>query len=261
MSSQVILLERIEKLGNMGEVVKVRPGYARNYLLPQKKALRATKENIAYFEAQRKHLEAENDKRRAEAEKLAKKLEGTKVAIIRQASESGQLYGSVTSRDIAEEISGATDVKIERHMVVLNQNFKTIGLFPVPVRLHPEVSVDVTVNVARTADEAETQAKTGKALIADLDQQEEAPAEEETQADTNLEEVLEESALEAEKEKQAAADAKAEEDAAKAAKAEAKKAEKETRAAAETAEAEAAETEETAEEAPESEGDAEEEKA
>ncbi len=167
MPTQVILLQRIEKLGNMGDVVAVKPGYARNYLLPQHKALRASKENIALFEAQKKHLEAENDKRRKEAEKLGKKIDGTKIAIIRQASESGQLYGSVTSRDIATSASEETGVKIERAMVRLNAGFKTIGLFPIEIALHPEVSVSITVNIARSTDEAEIQARTGKALIAE----------------------------------------------------------------------------------------------
>ncbi|NCC21240.1 MAG: 50S ribosomal protein L9 [Alphaproteobacteria bacterium] len=182
MPTQVILLERIEHLGNMGDVVNVKPGYARNYLLPQSKALRATKDNLAYFDAQRKVLEAENEKRKKEAGGRAGKLEGTTVAIIRQASEGGQLYGSVTARDIAEELSAATGEKVERGMVELNSNFKTIGLFPVTVRLHPEVKVEVTVNVARSKDEAAVQEKTGRALVAEaggIVQVREEPAEEE----------------------------------------------------------------------------------
>lgn len=182
MPTQVILLQRIEKLGNMGDVVAVKPGYARNYLLPQHKALRASKENIALFEAQKKHLEAENDKRRKEAEKLAKKIDGAKVAIIRQASESGHLYGSVTSRDIAVATTEETGVKIERSMVRLNAGFKTIGLFPVVVALHPEISVSVTINIARSTDEAEIQARTGKALIAeDTDAKKEETASDENE--------------------------------------------------------------------------------
>ncbi len=200
-ATQIILLERIEKLGNLGDVVAVKPGYARNYLLPQKKALRATKSNLAYFEAQRKSLEAENDKRKDDASKRAKKLEGLTVPIIRQASEGGQLYGSVTARDIAEEISTLADEKIERGMVELNQNFKTIGLFPVPVRLHPEVKVDVTVNVARSNDEAAIQQKTGKALIADAGGIVETSTVEEEPESTEekLQDVLEEEAYAAEK--------------------------------------------------------------
>jgi len=167
MPTQVILLERVESLGAMGDVVAVKPGYARNYLLPQAKALRATKENIAYYETQKAHLQKVNAEKKAEAEKVAKKIEGSKVVILRQASEGGQLFGSVTSRDIAESVSESTKQTVTRGMVALNQNFKTIGLFPVDIALHPEVKVKVTVNVARSAEEAEIQAKTGKAVIAD----------------------------------------------------------------------------------------------
>lgn len=162
----VILLEKVYKLGEMGEVVSVRPGYARNFLLPQKKALRATDDNRAYFESQRASLEKLNAEKRDAAAKEAKKLEGLTVAMIRQASEGGQLYGSVTARDIAEVITAETGVKIRRSMIDLNQNFKTLGLFDTMVALHPEVMVTVTLNVARTMDEAAIQQKTGKALIA-----------------------------------------------------------------------------------------------
>ena len=217
--TQVILLERIESLGKMGDTVTVKPGYARNYLLPQKKALRATKENIAYFEGQRKQLEAQSDKLKKEAEKLAKKLEGMKIPLIRQASESGQLFGSVAARDIAVGASEASKETITREMVRLNQNFKLIGLFPVDIALHPEVKVSVTVNIARTTEEAEIQAKTGKALIAESGNTAKAEDEqqvEEAQVEAALEGVLEEGALEAEKEKKAAKKAKkkAEEEAA-----------------------------------------------
>jgi len=167
MPTQVILLERVENLGSMGDVVAVKPGYARNYLLPQSKALRATKENVAYYEAQKAHLQKANSEKKAEAEKVAKKIEGTKVVIVRQASEGGQLYGSVSARDIAEGLSADTKVAVTRGQVALNAAYKTIGLFPVDVVLHPEVKVKVTVNVARSAAEAEIQAKTGKAVIAD----------------------------------------------------------------------------------------------
>jgi len=143
MATQVILLERIEKLGGMGEIVNVKPGYARNYLLPQKKALRATDSNIAYFETQKSALEKVNNEKKSAAEKHAKTLEGVTVALIRQAGEAGQLYGSVTSRDIAEAINEAVEQKIERNTVDLNQNFKEIGLFPVTVTLHPEVKVEL----------------------------------------------------------------------------------------------------------------------
>lgn len=246
MSTQVILLERVEKLGNMGDVVAVKPGYARNFLLPQKKALRASKDNIAYFEAQKKTLEAENDKRKKEAEKLAKKLEGLKVALIRQASESGQLFGSVTSRDIAAEAAKEAGITIERSMVTLNQNFKLIGLFPVDVALHPEVKAEIIVNIARSNEEAEIQAKTGKALVADAAEEEKSEEEKSEEAkaaaEEALAEVLEDDALEAEKERQAEAEEKAAEDAAKAEEKAAKKAEKEAaKAAAEEAIAENAE--------------------
>jgi large subunit ribosomal protein L9 len=154
----VILLERVEKLGQMGQVVKVRPGYARNYLLPQKKALRATKDNLAYFEKQRHQLEAQNLSRRGEAEQVAKKIEGVSVVVIRQAGESGQLYGSVTARDIAEAVTQA-GFTVSRAQVVLDKAIKTLGLYKQRVILHPEVSIAITVNVAQSAEEAEMQAK------------------------------------------------------------------------------------------------------
>jgi large subunit ribosomal protein L9 len=154
----VILLERVEKLGQMGQVVKVRPGFARNFLLPQKKALRATKENLAYFEKQRSQLEAQNLSRRGDAEQVAKKLDGLAVVIIRQAGESGQLYGSVTARDIAERVTAA-GFSVARGQIVLDKAIKTLGLYKQRVVLHPEVSVTVTVNVAQSAEEAEMQAK------------------------------------------------------------------------------------------------------
>ncbi len=166
-STQVILLERVEKLGQMGEIVSVKPGYARNFLLPQKKALRASKENVAYFEGQKKTLEAANEKSRKEAEALAKKIEGVKVPVIRQASEAGQLFGSVNSRDISVSVSGETKQEITRNMVRLTQNIKTIGLIPVEVVLHPEVKAEIIVNIARSSEEAKIQAETGRALIAD----------------------------------------------------------------------------------------------
>jgi large subunit ribosomal protein L9 len=154
----VILLERVEKLGQMGQVVKVRPGFARNYLLPQKKALRATKENLAYFETQRAQLEAQNLARRSDAEQVAKKLDGLAVVIIRQAGESGQLYGSVTARDISDAVTVA-GFTVGRGQVVLDKAIKTLGLYKQRVVLHPEVSVNVTVNVAQSAEEAEMQAR------------------------------------------------------------------------------------------------------
>ena len=150
MPTEIILLERVEKLGQMGDVVKVKPGYARNFLLPQRKALRATKENISFFEAQRKILEAQNLERKADADKVAKKLDGLKVVIIRQAAESGHLYGSVSSRDIADAIESSAKIAITRNQVLMNTAFKSIGLFQVNLSLHPEVKVSLTLNIARS---------------------------------------------------------------------------------------------------------------
>lgn len=161
---EVILLERIERLGTMGQTVKVRPGFARNYLLPQKKALRATKENLALFEKQRAELEAKNAAKRSEAEAQAKKMDNLKVVVIRQASEMGMLYGSVSGRDVAEAAKEAGHT-IDRLMVQIDTPIKTLGLFPVKVKLHPEVTIKVTVNVARSVDEARIQAEKGAAVI------------------------------------------------------------------------------------------------
>jgi large subunit ribosomal protein L9 len=161
---EVILLERVAKLGQMGEVVKVKAGYARNYLLPRKKALRATEENKKLFESRRAQLETQNIARKTEADRIAAKMRGLAVVLIRQAGEAGQLYGSVNARDIAAAVkdSGFT---VERQQVELNVPIKTLGLFQVPVHLHPEVAVTVTVNVARSAEEAEIQARTGAAVV------------------------------------------------------------------------------------------------
>src|SRR6266566_7375501 len=155
---ELILLERVEKLGQMGQLVKVKPGFARNYLLPQKKALRATKENIAYFESQRTQLEANNLERKSEATDVGTTLEGLSVIIVRQAGESGQLYGSVSARDLADAVTEA-GFTIEKRQVVLDRPIKNLGLHRVKVALHPEVSVTVTANVAQTAEEAQMQAK------------------------------------------------------------------------------------------------------
>jgi large subunit ribosomal protein L9 len=174
---EVILLERIESLGQMGEVVRVRPGFARNFLLPKKKALRATKANLDYFETQRTQLEAANLARRSEAEKVAGKVDGLAVVVIRQAGESGQLYGSVTARDIAEAVHGG-GVTVERQQIVLDRPIKSLGLHKLKVRLHPEVSVAITVNVARSPEEADTQAKTGQMVTREtLEEAEEAAIE------------------------------------------------------------------------------------
>ncbi|HEY1431393.1 MAG TPA: 50S ribosomal protein L9 [Stellaceae bacterium] len=173
---EVILLERVEKLGQMGQLVKVKPGFARNYLLPQKKAMRATKENLAYFETQRAQLEANNLQRRTEATEVGGKLEGLTVVIIRQAGESGQLYGSVSARDIAEAVTAA-GFTIEKRQVVLERPIKNLGLHPIRVMLHPEVFVTVTANVAQSAEEAEMQAKGIDPLRQREDEEEEARAE------------------------------------------------------------------------------------
>ncbi|MSO90522.1 MAG: 50S ribosomal protein L9 [Acetobacteraceae bacterium] len=159
---EVVLLQRVDKLGQMGDVVKVKPGYARNFLLPQKKALRANKANLAQFEVQRAQLEAQNIKRREEAERIAERVGGLSVIVIRQAGESGSLYGSVSSRDIAD-VCTEGGLSVNRQQVVLEQPIKTLGLIPVRVVLHPEVSLTVTVNVARSAEEAEKQAR-GEAI-------------------------------------------------------------------------------------------------
>ncbi len=165
MHMEVVLLERVPKLGQMGDVVRVKPGFARNYLLPRKKALRATKENMAYFETQRKRLETTNLERKAEAEKVAEKMKDFSVTLLRQASEALQLYGSVGARDIAQAASEA-GVQISRPQVNLDKALKTLGLHEVEIMLHPEVSVMIKVNVARSAAEAEFQAQ-GGVLVAD----------------------------------------------------------------------------------------------
>ena len=170
---ELILLQRVDKLGQMGDVVKVKPGYARNFLLPQKKALRANKDNRARFEQQRAQLEAQNIKRREEAERVAERVGGLSVVIIRQAGESGSLYGSVSARDIAEGATAA-GLSINRSQVVLEHPIKTLGLSKVRVALHPEVSIPVTVNVARSPEEAERQAR-GERALADAEEEDQAP--------------------------------------------------------------------------------------
>ena len=171
---EVILLERIEKLGQMGDVVKVKSGYVRNYLLPQKKALRATDANKQHFEVQRAQLEAANLEHRAEAEKVGKKLKRLSVVMVRQAGEAGQLYGSVNARDISTAVTEA-GFAITRQQVELNQPIKALGLHPVRVSLHPEIGVEVIANVARSQDEAKVQAKTGKAVVRTEEQEAPAP--------------------------------------------------------------------------------------
>ena len=169
---QVILLERVEKLGQMGDEVRVKDGFARNFLLPKKKALRATKANREYFQAQKAHLEAHNLERKKDADAIAKKLGGKSFTLIRQAGDRGQLYGSVSPRDVAEAAEKA-GYKLDRHQVSISQAIKSIGLFTLPVVLHPEVKVNVTVNVARSEDEAERQAR-GEDVLAEKTEAEEA---------------------------------------------------------------------------------------
>lgn len=155
---EVILLQRIGSLGQMGDVVSVKNGYARNYLLPQKKALRATAENKAYFETQRAQLEADNLEQKNEAESVGEKLGGQSFVAIRQAGDTGQLYGSVSTRDISEIVTDG-GFTVSRGQIVLDKPIKTLGLHPVGIQLHPEVTVEVQINVARTDDEAERQAR------------------------------------------------------------------------------------------------------
>lgn len=175
---EVILLERIEKLGQMGDIVKVKPGFARNYLLPQKKALRATKDNLAHFEKRRAELEASNLSHRTEAEAAAGKLEGLSLVLIRSASEAGQLYGSVNARDIAESLAD-NKVTVERRQVELAAPIKTLGIHEARIRLHPEVAVTIVLNVAPSEDEARRQAA------------EAAPAAEEIASEAAAEAVVE----------------------------------------------------------------------
>ncbi|MDF2232938.1 50S ribosomal protein L9 [Albimonas sp. CAU 1670] len=179
---EVVLLERVEKLGQMGDVVTVKPGYGRNFLLPQGKALRATKANLAQFEAQRAQLEARNLELKAEAQTVADKLDGQSFVIIRSASEMGALYGSVTPRDVAD---AATEggFSVDKRQVSLDKPVKELGLHDIRIVLHPEVSATVTINVARSNEEAELQA-TGKTI-------QEARAEEEAAAEFDIQELFE----------------------------------------------------------------------
>jgi large subunit ribosomal protein L9 len=171
---QVILLERVEKLGQMGDEVRVRDGFARNFLLPKKKALRATKTNREYFQGQKAHLEANNLRLKGEAEKAGQKLDGQKFVLIRQAGDRGQLYGSVSPRDVADAME-KSGFKVDRHQIQISQAIKAIGLFTIPVVLHPEVKVNVTINVARSEDEAAALAR-GEDVLAEKTEAEEAKA-------------------------------------------------------------------------------------
>jgi len=172
---EVILLERIAKLGQMGDVVRVRDGYGRNFLLPQGKALRATDENRARFETMKSELEARNLERRSEAEQVAVKLNGKSFVVVRQAAETGQLYGSVSNRDIAV-LLGDNGFKVERTQIALNAPIKTIGIHPVPVALHPEVESSISVTVARSSDESERIARGEDVLTRREDEDEAAEA-------------------------------------------------------------------------------------
>ena len=155
---KVILLERVERLGSLGDVVNVRDGFARNFLLPRDKALRATTANLKVFESRRSDIEANNAKARDAASKSGTKLDGSSYVMIRQAGESGQLYGSVSGRDVADAVN-AEGGKVDRSMVVLDRPIKMLGVHPIKVRLHPEVTVTVNINIARSPDEAERQAR------------------------------------------------------------------------------------------------------
>jgi large subunit ribosomal protein L9 len=161
---KVVLLERVENLGTIGDVVGVKDGFARNYLLPRHKALRATAANLKVFEAQKEQIVARNAAAKAAAEKAASELDGSSYIVIRQAGDTGQLYGSVNARDVVEAVAEAGG-KVERHQVVLNTPIKTLGLHQISVRLHAEVAITITVNVARSQDEAERQAA-GENVIA-----------------------------------------------------------------------------------------------
>lgn len=168
----IILLERVEKLGGIGDVVTVKNGYARNYLLPNKKALRANEANKKVFEANRAQIEADNEAKRKEAEKASGNVDGKQIVLIRASSASGQLYGSVSVRDIVDALA-ADGAHVEKSMVVLEKPIKTLGVFDVRIRLHPEVSVTVQANVARSTDEAELQ-KDGIDVIAQMFEEEQA---------------------------------------------------------------------------------------
>jgi large subunit ribosomal protein L9 len=173
---KVVLLERVENLGAIGDVVTVKDGFARNFLLPREKALRATSKNLEKFELDRAAIEARNEKNKGEAQKVADKIDGQTYVMIRQAGETGQLYGSVAGRDVAEAIQ-AEGGKVERSQIALNTAIKTLGVHEVVVRLHAEVSATVKINIARSADEAERQAKGEDVIKAAYDEDRNAAAE------------------------------------------------------------------------------------
>jgi large subunit ribosomal protein L9 len=180
---QVILLERVAKLGQMGDVVNVKPGYARNFLLPQGKALRASADNVKSFEARKAELEAQNLETRKEAQAAADRLNGTTYVVIRQASDAGALYGSVSTRDVADLLAEA-GVTLERRQIVIGQPIKVLGIHTVMLNLHPEVDAEIRLNVARSVDEAELQAS-GKSI-------QELAAEEEAAAEFEISELFDE---------------------------------------------------------------------
>ena len=190
---EIILLERVDKLGKLGDVVNVKPGYARNYLLPTGKALRANKANQEKFEVERSDRESRNAEARSSAEGAMKNMAGLSVILVRAASEMGQLFGSVSARDIAEAV-GEVGHSIEKRQVVMDKAIKTLGLFPVRVNLHAEVQIEVIVNIARSAEEAKKQAETGAAVVTNYDAEEESV---EAVADAAIAEVEAETADEA----------------------------------------------------------------
>jgi len=173
---KVILLERVERLGALGDVVTVKDGFARNFLLPNSKALRANAENLKVFESRRGDIEANNAKAREAASKSGDKLDGSSYIMIRQAGESGHLYGSVSGRDVADAVT-AEGGKVDRSMVVLDKPIKTLGVHPVKVRLHPEVSITVNINIARSQDEAERQARGENVITSQFEEDRAADAE------------------------------------------------------------------------------------
>jgi large subunit ribosomal protein L9 len=176
---KVVLLERVEKLGAIGDVVSVKDGFARNFLLPGQKALRATASNLKVFETERASIEARNERARAEASRVGEKLDGMQFILIRQSGDSGQLYGSVNGRDVADAVKEEYG-RVDRSQIVLDRPIKTVGMHPVKVRLHPEVTITVTINIARSQDEAERQAR-GENVIASAFDEERAQAAEAAQ--------------------------------------------------------------------------------
>lgn len=169
---EVILLERVDRLGQLGDVVRVRPGFARNYLLPRKKALRATASNLEFFKNKKAEIEATNLAKKTDAEKVAPKLDGLKLIVIRSSGDTGQLFGSVTARDVAADLKVA-GFTVDKAQVQIDTPIKTLGLYKVKIRLHPEVAVTITLNVARSEEEAAVQEKTGHAVMAHDDAEDE----------------------------------------------------------------------------------------